>query len=157
MEDARTSTSSQRLASTFDTLIESPEADITSIAVVGPEPLSTGNNRDIPVSLQELVYGSKLARVGTSPKSLDRHHELISSIQQINSWSKNQSMLSEDQKKKLAKGKENSPSLHKQNSTSTSAKKAQANPRDQLEGQSKGKGKDKAQFEQALPAKLQDS
>ncbi|MBW0591785.1 hypothetical protein O181_131500 [Austropuccinia psidii MF-1] len=74
MEDSRTSTSSQRLARTFDTLTESPEADITAIAVVRPESLSTGNNRDIPVSVQELVYGSKAARVGTPPKSLDRHH-----------------------------------------------------------------------------------
>ncbi|MBW0593985.1 hypothetical protein O181_133700 [Austropuccinia psidii MF-1] len=80
MEDSRTSTSSQRLVSTFDTLIESPEDDITAIAVVRPESLSTGNNRDTPVSVQELVYGSKSARVGTFPKSLDRHHELISSI-----------------------------------------------------------------------------
>ncbi|MBW0532401.1 hypothetical protein O181_072116 [Austropuccinia psidii MF-1] len=83
MDDARTSTSSQRLASTFETLIESPEADITAISVVRPESLSTGNNRDIPVSVQELVYGRKKARVGTSPKSLDRHHELISSSEEI--------------------------------------------------------------------------
>ncbi|MBW0581665.1 hypothetical protein O181_121380 [Austropuccinia psidii MF-1] len=62
MEDARTSTSSKRLASTLDTLIESPEAEITAIAVVRPESLSTGNNRDIPVSVQELVYGSKTER-----------------------------------------------------------------------------------------------
>ncbi|MBW0584024.1 hypothetical protein O181_123739, partial [Austropuccinia psidii MF-1] len=41
------------------------------------------NNRDIPVSVQELVYGSKTARVGTSPKSLDRHYELISSSEEI--------------------------------------------------------------------------
>ncbi|MBW0573581.1 hypothetical protein O181_113296 [Austropuccinia psidii MF-1] len=59
MEDARTSTSSQRLASTFGTLIESPEADMTAIAVVGPESLCTGNNRDIPVSVQKLVDSSK--------------------------------------------------------------------------------------------------
>ncbi|MBW0516681.1 hypothetical protein O181_056396 [Austropuccinia psidii MF-1] len=78
MEDARTLTSSQRLASSFDTLIDSPEADITAIVVVRPESLSTGNNRDIPVSVQEMVYGGKAARVGTSPKSLDRHNELIS-------------------------------------------------------------------------------
>ncbi|MBW0575154.1 hypothetical protein O181_114869 [Austropuccinia psidii MF-1] len=82
MEDARTSTSSQRLASSFETLIESPEADITSISV-GSESVSTGNNRDIPVSVQELLYGSKTARVGTSPKSLDRQHELISSSEEI--------------------------------------------------------------------------
>ncbi|MBW0578668.1 hypothetical protein O181_118383 [Austropuccinia psidii MF-1] len=83
MEDARTSTSSQRLARTFDTLIESPEADITAISVVRPESLSTGKNRDIPVSVQEVVYGSKTARVRTSPKSLDRHHELISSNEEV--------------------------------------------------------------------------
>ncbi|MBW0572004.1 hypothetical protein O181_111719 [Austropuccinia psidii MF-1] len=82
MEDARTSTSYQRLASTFDTLIESSETDITAIAV-RPESLPTGSSRDIPVAVQELVYGSKTARVGTSPKSLDRHHELISSSEEI--------------------------------------------------------------------------
>ncbi|MBW0499063.1 hypothetical protein O181_038778 [Austropuccinia psidii MF-1] len=41
------------------------------------------NNRDIQVSVQELVYGSKTARVGTSPKSLDRHHELICSSEEV--------------------------------------------------------------------------
>ncbi|MBW0463759.1 hypothetical protein O181_003474 [Austropuccinia psidii MF-1] len=60
MEDARTSTSSQRLANTFSTLIESPEADITAIAV-RPESLPTGSSRDIPVSVQKLVYYSKTA------------------------------------------------------------------------------------------------
>ncbi|MBW0503166.1 hypothetical protein O181_042881 [Austropuccinia psidii MF-1] len=83
MDDARTSTSSQSLARTFDTLIESPEADITSIPFVKPESLSTGNNRDIAVSVQELVYGGKAEIVGTSPKSLDRHHELISSSEEV--------------------------------------------------------------------------
>ncbi|MBW0535954.1 hypothetical protein O181_075669 [Austropuccinia psidii MF-1] len=74
MEDTRTPTSSQWLASTFDTLIESTEADTTAIAVVRSESLSTGNNRDIPVSVKELVYVSKAERVETSPNSLDRHH-----------------------------------------------------------------------------------
>ncbi|MBW0589799.1 hypothetical protein O181_129514 [Austropuccinia psidii MF-1] len=83
MEDSRTSNSSQRLASTFDTLIESPEADMTAIAVIRPESLSTGNNRDIPVSVQKPVYGSKTARVGNSPMSLDRQHELISSNEEV--------------------------------------------------------------------------
>ncbi|MBW0559390.1 hypothetical protein O181_099105 [Austropuccinia psidii MF-1] len=134
MEDARTSTSSHRLARNFDTLIESPEADITAIAVVRPESLSTANNRDIPVSVQELVYGGKAAIVETSPESLDRHHELLSSSEEVHGARKergtseglethvsqrtspkdktrlkNQSMLSEVQKKKLAQGKENSP------------------------------------------------
>ncbi|MBW0521014.1 hypothetical protein O181_060729 [Austropuccinia psidii MF-1] len=83
MEDARTSTSSQRLARTFDTLIESPEADITSIPVFRHEPFPTGNNRNIPVSVQELVYGGKAAGVGAYAKSLDRHNELISSSEEF--------------------------------------------------------------------------
>ncbi|MBW0548908.1 hypothetical protein O181_088623 [Austropuccinia psidii MF-1] len=73
MEDARASSSYQRLSSTFKTHIESPEADITAIAA-RTESLSTGNNRDIPVSVKELAYGSKTTRVGTSPKSSDRNH-----------------------------------------------------------------------------------
>ncbi|MBW0533265.1 hypothetical protein O181_072980 [Austropuccinia psidii MF-1] len=48
IEDARTSTSSKGLASTFDTLIEKPEADITPIPVVRPESFPKGSNRDIP-------------------------------------------------------------------------------------------------------------
>ncbi|MBW0538892.1 hypothetical protein O181_078607 [Austropuccinia psidii MF-1] len=83
MEDARASTSSQRLARTFDTLIESPEAYITALSVVRPESFTTSSNRDIPVSVQELFYGSKAAGVGASPKSLDRHHELISSSEEV--------------------------------------------------------------------------
>ncbi|MBW0492542.1 hypothetical protein O181_032257 [Austropuccinia psidii MF-1] len=78
MEDASTSTSSQMLARTFNSLIESPEADITAITVVKPEPFQTGNNRNIPVSVRELVYGRKTTGVGTSENSLDRHNELLS-------------------------------------------------------------------------------
>ncbi|MBW0526694.1 hypothetical protein O181_066409 [Austropuccinia psidii MF-1] len=83
MEDVRTSTSSQRLASTFDTLIESPEADITTIHVVRPELFPTSSNRDIPVSVQELVYYSKAAGVVTSAKSLDRNNQLLSSSEEF--------------------------------------------------------------------------
>ncbi|MBW0572359.1 hypothetical protein O181_112074 [Austropuccinia psidii MF-1] len=185
-EDARTSTSSQRLAGTFDTLIESPEDDITAISV-RPESLATGKNRDIPVSVQELAYGSKTERVGTSPKSLDRHHEPISSSEEIHGARKyrgtsegldthilqrtsptDKSLV--EKPKNVIRGPEeevgprqrkqpsgSSPSLHKQNSASTSAQKAQANPKDQPEGKEKGKGKAKAHMEQALPAELQDS
>ncbi|MBW0588926.1 hypothetical protein O181_128641 [Austropuccinia psidii MF-1] len=186
MEDSRASTSSQRLSSTFDTLIESPEAVITAIAA-RPESLSTGNNRDIPVSVQELVYGSKTARVGTSPKSLDRHHELISSSEEVHGARKDRrtsegldthvlqrtsptDKILVEKPKHVIRGPEeevgpregkqpsgSSPSLHKQKYASTSAKQAQANPKDQPEGQAKGKGKDKAQVEQALPTELQDS
>ncbi|MBW0505251.1 hypothetical protein O181_044966 [Austropuccinia psidii MF-1] len=55
---------------------ESLEAEITAIPVFRPELFPAGNNRDIPISLQELVYGSKAAGVGTSAKSLDRNNEL---------------------------------------------------------------------------------
>ncbi|MBW0556415.1 hypothetical protein O181_096130 [Austropuccinia psidii MF-1] len=83
MEDARASTSSQRLASTFDTLIESPEAYITAIPDVRPESFPTGNNRNIPVSIQELLDGGKAAGVGASAKSLHRHNDLISSSEEV--------------------------------------------------------------------------
>ncbi|MBW0586088.1 hypothetical protein O181_125803 [Austropuccinia psidii MF-1] len=182
MEDARASTSSQRLASTFDTLIESPEAEITAISV-RPESLSTGNNRDIPASVQELVYGSKTARVRTSPKSLDRHHELISSSEEIHGARKDRGtskgldnhvfqrksptdkslvekpkhvIRGPEEEVGLRQGKQpsgSSPSLHKQKYASTSVQQAQASPKAQPERQAKGK----AQMEKALPAELQDS
>ncbi|MBW0493479.1 hypothetical protein O181_033194 [Austropuccinia psidii MF-1] len=167
MEDSRTSTSSQSLASTFDFLIESPEADITSIAVVRPESLSTGNNRDIPVSIQELVYGCKTARVGTSPKSLKRHHELISLIEEAHGARKDRGaseglethVLQKtsptdkslvEKPKHVIRGPEEKvgpregkqpigslPSIHKKKYASTSAKQAQENPKDQPEGKTK--------------------
>ncbi|MBW0590079.1 hypothetical protein O181_129794 [Austropuccinia psidii MF-1] len=150
------------------------------------QPVPKGNNRDIPVSVQELVYGSKTARVGTSPKFLDRHHEIISYSEEIHVARKDrgtsegldthvlQRTSSTDKSlvekpKHVIKGPEeevgprqgkqpsgSSPSLHKQHFASTSAQQAQANPKDQPEGQAKGKGKGKAQMEQALPPELQD-
>ncbi|MBW0515567.1 hypothetical protein O181_055282 [Austropuccinia psidii MF-1] len=89
MEDARNSTSSQRLSRTFDTLIESPEAGIIAFNVVRPEPFPTGNNRDIPVSVQQLVYGGKTAGMGTSSKYLNRHNELLSLIREVHGPIKN--------------------------------------------------------------------
>ncbi|MBW0461230.1 hypothetical protein O181_000945 [Austropuccinia psidii MF-1] len=83
MEDDRISTCSQWLSRTFYSLIESPEADIATIPIVRPKPFPTGNNRDIPVSVQELVYGSKEAGVGTSSKSLDRQNELLPSSEEV--------------------------------------------------------------------------
>ncbi|MBW0552924.1 hypothetical protein O181_092639 [Austropuccinia psidii MF-1] len=152
---------------TFDTLIESPEADMTVIAV-RPESLSTGNNRDIPVSLQELVCGSKTARVGTSPKKDRGTSEGLETHVFQRTSPKDKSLV--EKQNNVIRGPEeevgprqgkqpsgSSPSLHKQESTSTSAQKAQASPKDQPEGQAKGKGKGKAQMEQALPAELQDS
>ncbi|MBW0518898.1 hypothetical protein O181_058613 [Austropuccinia psidii MF-1] len=67
MEDARASTSSQMLTRSIDTFIECLEAEIAAITAVRPESLSTGNNRNIPVSIQELVYGSKEAGVEPLP------------------------------------------------------------------------------------------
>ncbi|MBW0531810.1 hypothetical protein O181_071525 [Austropuccinia psidii MF-1] len=184
MEDDRTSASSQILSRTFASLIESPEAEITAIPVVRPESFPTASNRDIPVSLQELVYGLKAAGVGTSAKSLDRHNELLSSSEEVHGHRKdrriaevldthvlqgtsptdkslveNQSMLSEDQKQKLAQGKYNSPVEAPQASTSTNPpqqvpKKGQEKPKEQSEGKSKGYGKGKTQVEQALTHRI---
>ncbi|MBW0497683.1 hypothetical protein O181_037398 [Austropuccinia psidii MF-1] len=76
-------------------------------------------------------------------------------VQQIKAWLKNQSILSEDQKKELAQGKENSPVEAPQ--APKSSKKVQASPKDKSEVQAKGKGKGKVQVEQALPTELQNS
>ncbi|MBW0507935.1 hypothetical protein O181_047650 [Austropuccinia psidii MF-1] len=78
MNAARASTSSQRSARTFVTLLESPEDVINSIPVVIPELFPTGNSGDIPISVQELVYGGKEAGVGNFAKPLDEDHELLS-------------------------------------------------------------------------------
>ncbi|MBW0549387.1 hypothetical protein O181_089102 [Austropuccinia psidii MF-1] len=72
MEDSRASTSFQGLASTFETLLESSEAAIAAIPVVRTESFPTGNIGYLPVSVQELVYGSKEEGVQTSSNSLDR-------------------------------------------------------------------------------------
>ncbi|MBW0500868.1 hypothetical protein O181_040583 [Austropuccinia psidii MF-1] len=180
MEDARTSTSSQRLASTFETLIESPEADITAIPVVRPELFPAGNNGDIPVSVQELAYGGKAEGVGTSVKSLlgtmnsyiqvkkfmgpENTEELLrgrtpmsckGQFQQIKAWMKNQSMLSEDQKK-LAQGKDNSPVEAPQASTSRNTpqqvpNKEKRTPKRNQKGKKKAKGKAKSKWNKPYP------
>ncbi|MBW0586042.1 hypothetical protein O181_125757 [Austropuccinia psidii MF-1] len=160
MEDARASTSSQRIASTFETLSESPKADIASIPVVRPELFPAGSNRAIPVSVQELVYGVKAEGVGTSAKSLDRHNELLSSSEKVHGLRKDigssegldthvlkrtsptYKSLVEKAKhvvrgpeeevgpRKVKEPSESSPSLQKQNSASTSTKQEQANPKE---------------------------
>ncbi|MBW0562556.1 hypothetical protein O181_102271 [Austropuccinia psidii MF-1] len=83
MEDSRTSTNSQRLATAFNTLIEIQESDISAIPVVRPELFPIGNNRDIPVSVEELVYGSKTEGMRTSAKALDGKKELLSSSEEF--------------------------------------------------------------------------
>ncbi|MBW0535655.1 hypothetical protein O181_075370 [Austropuccinia psidii MF-1] len=187
MEDARTSTSSQRLYSTFDTLIESPEADITANPIFRPEPFPTGKNRDILVSVQELVYGSKAAGVGASSKSFDGYNELISSSKEVHGPRKDRepseglknhvlqrtsptdkSLVEKpknfirvpEEKVGPKKGQQpcgSSPSLHKQEYTSKSAKQGQESPKEQSEGQEKVKGKGKIQVEQTLSTELQNS
>ncbi|MBW0490438.1 hypothetical protein O181_030153 [Austropuccinia psidii MF-1] len=161
MEDARTSTSSQRLASQFETLIESPESDITAIPAFRPESFPTGSNRDIPVPVQELVYGGKATGVGTSAKSLDRNNELLSSSKEahgprkdrrtsggldthvLQGTSPTDKSLVEKPKHAVRgpeeevgprKGQQpsgSSQSLHKQKSATQSAEQGQATPKEQ--------------------------
>ncbi|MBW0517406.1 hypothetical protein O181_057121 [Austropuccinia psidii MF-1] len=124
MEDARA----------FKTLIESPAAEITAIIAVRPESFPTGNSGDIPVSVQEVVYGHKGEGVGTSAKPLDRHNKLLYSSENVHGPRKdsrpsevldtnvfqrtspklkdrlkNKRILSEDQRKDLTKKRDNSP------------------------------------------------
>ncbi|MBW0475199.1 hypothetical protein O181_014914 [Austropuccinia psidii MF-1] len=61
IEDVRASTSIQRLERKFYNLIESPEAEINAIPAVRSKEFPTRSSRDIPVSVQELVYGGKAA------------------------------------------------------------------------------------------------
>ncbi|MBW0537214.1 hypothetical protein O181_076929 [Austropuccinia psidii MF-1] len=142
-------------------------------------PVPKGRNRDIPVSVQELVYGSKAAGVGTSAKYFDRHNEILSSSEEVHGPRKDrrtsegldihvlkgasptdESLVEKpthvvrgpEEEVGPRKGKQpsgSSPSLHKQKYASTSAKKGQENPKEQSEGQAKGKGKGKTQVEQA--------
>ncbi|MBW0502248.1 hypothetical protein O181_041963 [Austropuccinia psidii MF-1] len=52
----------------LQTLLESPEAEISNIPVVASEQIQGRSSGGIPVSIQELVYASKAAGVGTSYK-----------------------------------------------------------------------------------------
>ncbi|MBW0541119.1 hypothetical protein O181_080834 [Austropuccinia psidii MF-1] len=137
----------------------------------------TSSQRDISVSVKELVYGGKAAGVGTSAKSLDRPNELLSSSEEVHGPRKDRGTSEGldthvlqgtsptdksfvEKSKNFIRGLEeevgprkgqkpngSSPSLQKKKSTSTSAK----------QGQEKGKGKGKIQVEQALPTELQNS
>ncbi|MBW0516089.1 hypothetical protein O181_055804 [Austropuccinia psidii MF-1] len=161
----------------------SPEAGIISINVVRPESFPTGNNRDIPVSVQELVYGRKATGVGASSKSLDRQNELSSSSEEVHSSRKDRGssegldthLLQRksptekslvEKPKYFVRGPEvevapsngkkasgRSSSLHKEESALTSAKQGQEIPKEQSEGQ----GKSKVQVKQALPTELYNS
>ncbi|MBW0589886.1 hypothetical protein O181_129601 [Austropuccinia psidii MF-1] len=150
-------------------------------------PAPKGNNRNIPVSIQELVYGGKAEGVGTSAESLDRKDELISPSEDVHGPRKDRGSSEGldthvlqrtsqtakslvEKPKHVVRGQEeevgprknqqpsgSSQSLHKQKSSSKSAKKGHKNPKEQSEGQEKGKGKSKAQMEKALPTELQNS
>ncbi|MBW0512585.1 hypothetical protein O181_052300 [Austropuccinia psidii MF-1] len=181
MEGSRTSTSSQMFSRTFDTFLESSEADITAIPVFRPESFPTGNSGDIPVSVQELVYGGKASVVGTSSKPLDRDHELLFSSKKALGTRKDRGLSEglnthvlqrkspEDEglvenpnhfirgpEKRVVPKEGKKPSgsssrLSKQESTSTSLKQGQGSPK----AQSEGKGK--VQVELTLPTELQNS
>ncbi|MBW0460739.1 hypothetical protein O181_000454 [Austropuccinia psidii MF-1] len=173
MEEARASISSQRLASTFDTLIDSQEPEITFIHVFRYESFPTGNNGDIPVSVQELVYGCKAAGVGNSEIPLDRHNKLLSSTEEVHgprrdsrsfegldtnvlqrTGPKDKSLVENPKnvfrvsEETFGPKEEQQPSVRssshlKQESISTSAKKGKEIPKEQSEGQEKGKTKSK--------------
>ncbi|MBW0568534.1 hypothetical protein O181_108249 [Austropuccinia psidii MF-1] len=78
MEYFRTSTISQRLDRSFDTLLEILGSEMTAILVVRYEKITGRRSIDIPVSVKEMVYGGKEAGVGISENIVDRDNEIIS-------------------------------------------------------------------------------
>ncbi|MBW0500677.1 hypothetical protein O181_040392 [Austropuccinia psidii MF-1] len=151
MKDARTSTSSQKLASTFGALVGSPEADITAFSIVRHEPFLTGNNRDIPVSVQELVYGRKEAGVRTSAKK-DRGASEGLDTHFLQRTRETEKILVEKPKhfvrgpEELAQGKDNSPVEAPQAFTSKNMpqkvpNKANQAPKSNYKGKKKAKSK----------------
>ncbi|MBW0544546.1 hypothetical protein O181_084261 [Austropuccinia psidii MF-1] len=141
--------------------------------VFRPESFATRSSGNIPVSVQELVYGGREGGVGPSAKSLDGKNELLSSSEEFRvpreysrpskgldtqflqrTSPKDKSLV--EKPKHFVRGRKEgknpsgrSSSLHKKEPSSTSAKKVQESPKEQA------KGKD--QVEQALPTKLQNS
>ncbi|MBW0538630.1 hypothetical protein O181_078345 [Austropuccinia psidii MF-1] len=79
MEESRDTTSSKSLTSTFDNILESPEAEINAIPSARSEKLMGRRSRDIPCSVTEMVYGGNEEGVGTFSKIIDRDTKLISS------------------------------------------------------------------------------
>ncbi|MBW0496334.1 hypothetical protein O181_036049 [Austropuccinia psidii MF-1] len=77
MEDTRTLTSSHRLATTFETLLESPKADIIAIPVLISENLPGSSSRDIPLSVQKVIYYSKEEEVENCVQLVDTENELL--------------------------------------------------------------------------------
>ncbi|MBW0486345.1 hypothetical protein O181_026060 [Austropuccinia psidii MF-1] len=143
-------------------------------------PVPKGNNKDIPVSVKELVYGRKVEGVGTFDKSLDRNNELIYLSEEFHgmrkergpsegldthvfqrknpkyqSLVKNKSFCQRTRRRSWPKERTTAPwKLPKQEYSLECAKKGKASPTEQSEEQEKGKGKGKVQVEQALPIEL---
>ncbi|MBW0518759.1 hypothetical protein O181_058474 [Austropuccinia psidii MF-1] len=145
----------------------SKESEITAIPVFRPEQISAGSSGNIPVLVQELVYGSKAEGVGNSPQFLNRDNELLPARKEVfglrkesrpsevldthilqmtspkdkNSVEKSKNFIRGPEKKVYPK-EENQPfeipsSLQKHKFASKSSKQWQA----ALQGQSEGKGK----------------
>ncbi|MBW0583117.1 hypothetical protein O181_122832 [Austropuccinia psidii MF-1] len=53
-----------------------------AITFVRSKEFTTSSSRDIPVSVKEMVYGSKAGGVGTSSKILDKENELLPSSEE---------------------------------------------------------------------------
>ncbi|MBW0497068.1 hypothetical protein O181_036783 [Austropuccinia psidii MF-1] len=134
-------------------------------------------------NIPELPPVPKAEGVGTSSKSLDRQNELLYSseevhgpridrgssggwkpmsfkgqVQKIKAWLKFQSMLSKDQKKKLAQGKDNNPVEAPQASTSKHLpqqvpNKGNQTPKSNKKGKKKEKGKAKPKCNKPYPQK----
>ncbi|MBW0527585.1 hypothetical protein O181_067300 [Austropuccinia psidii MF-1] len=100
-------------------------------------------------TMNSLIKEFLVTRKDRGPsEGLDTH---VLQRKSLKAWLKSQSALSEDQKKKLAQEKDNSPVESPQ--ASTSAKKGKASSKEQSEGQEKGK----VQVEQILPTELKNS
>ncbi|MBW0564689.1 hypothetical protein O181_104404 [Austropuccinia psidii MF-1] len=172
LEDVRAAPHSPRSVPTsFDVNFE-PE--LIEGNFLRAEALSSGSHRNISVPMQKLVQSSKRIEVGNMPKPLAGGHELLLTHQELSGsgedhrnlrrvepivlqrqgqkdkdWLKNQSLLSEDQKKEL----EMTPALEEGPVASTSSKpgpeaskEKPKGPQKKKEGtknhQGKGKGKE---------------
>ncbi|MBW0470885.1 hypothetical protein O181_010600 [Austropuccinia psidii MF-1] len=143
MEDSRASTSFQMLARTFETLLESPEDEITAIPSVRYDQHPTSRSRDIPVSLQELesLDSNVCDRVSPADKSLVEKQE--------NFVRGSEAVGPKEGKKPCG----SSSSLHKKQYPSKITTHRKEIPKEQPEGQETGK----AQIEEALPSEVQNS
>ncbi|MBW0463567.1 hypothetical protein O181_003282 [Austropuccinia psidii MF-1] len=181
MEDARASTSSQRLASTSDTLLESQEGEITDFHF---SDLSNFQQETVEIYWSQYKNWFMAAKqqeweilqslwIGTRNSYLqvkklmgpERTQDLLKGwtpmsfkgeVQKIKAWFKNQSIFSEDQKKDLAQKKDNSPVETSQASTSKNQpqqvpKKDKQAQKSNQKGKKKVKGKEKSKWNKPYP------